>query len=452
MTAPDQGLTDDRDRRRHSLTAPHLGLPLRALRRRGELWHNRDFLRFWTGESISFVGSEVTRLALPLTAVLILHATPGQMGLLAALGNLPFLFVGLMAGVWVDRMRRRSLLIATDLVSAVLLASIPASFLLGRLSIVQLYAVMLLTGTAYVVSMVAYQSFLPSLVERRLLVEGNSKLEVSSSLATVVGPGVGGLLVELLSAPVAIAVDAASFLASAMFLGSIHVQEPPPKPRGQREPAGRQILEGLRLVGSNPVLRSIVSCGTMHNFFSRMIDALYVVYLVRELGVSPLLLGTILAFGGPGALVGAIFSQAASRRFGLGKTLIAAQALTGISRILIPVAGGSLVVEASVLMLGNFLLGVSRPIFNVNQVSLRQAITPDHLQGRVNATMRFIMWSITPLGALLGGFLASYVSIDKILWLAAAGVLLSSLWVVPLRNLKDPPAHVDEARDRAPLA
>jgi len=416
-----------------------VGLRLRG----GELWQNRAFLRFWAGESISFVGSEVTNLALPLTAVVVLHATTAQMGLLAALGNLPFLFVGLMAGVWVDRMRRRPLLIATDLISAGLLGTIPLAALIGLLRIEQLYVVMFLTGTAFVIAMVAYQSILPSLVERAHLVEGNSKLEVSSSVASIVGPGIGGLLVQAVTAPIAIAVDAASFLASALFLASVRVEEPPPRAAAERQPAHHQILEGVRLVTASPLLRSIVGCGTMHNFFSRMIEALYVVYLVRELRVSPLLLGVILACAGPGALLGALLSHPLSARFGLGRTIAGAQVLTGLSRLLIPLARGPLPVSAGLLMLSNLLLGISRPVFNVNQVSLRQAITPDHLQGRVNATMRFIMWCITPLGALLGGLLGSILSLNTVLWLAGAGVFLSFLWIwfSPLWILRKPPQH-----------
>ncbi|HEX9988009.1 MAG TPA: MFS transporter [Chloroflexia bacterium] len=405
------------------------------------LWRNPDFLKFWVGQSISFFGSEVTALALPLTAVLILQATPAQMGSLVALRNLPFIFVGLLAGVWVDRMRRRPLLIGADLGNALLLGSIPAAYIFGWLSMEHLYVVTFLAGTIFVISMVAYQSFIPSLVQRQQLVEGNSKLEVSSSVAGIVGPGLAGVLVQLVTAPIAILVDGASFLVSALFLGSIRTPEPPPIPHDQQRNVWGQIAEGMRRVIANPLLSALVRCGATHNFFSRMMEALYVLYLVRELGIDPLLLGVILACGGPGALAGALLAAPAAKRLGLGPTIVWMQVLTGVARLCIPLAGGPLPVTVGLLMLGEFLLGVARPIFNVNQVSLRQSITPDRLQGRVNATMRFIMWSVTPVGALVGGVLGSIISLRTTLLLAATGVLLAFLWVYfsPLRSLREQP-------------
>lgn len=410
-------------------------------RRLGGLWTNPDFVRFWTGETISFFGSEVTALALPLTAVLVLKAGAGEMGLLAASRNLPFLLVGLPAGVWVDRMRRRPILIASDLCSAVLLGSIPLAAALGYLRIEQLYLVSFLVGVVTVIASVAYQSFLPTLVKRENLVEGNSKLEVSSSVAGILGPGLGSTLVQFFTAPIAIVADSLSFLISALFLGTIRTPEPPPIPHEQRANIWRQMGEGLKIVWSNPILRSIVSCGVTHNFFSRMIDALYVLYLTRDLRIQPVLLGVILAMGGPGALLGALLAAPAVKRFGLGPTITGAQVLTGISRLLIPLAAGSLPLMVVVLGAGEFLLGVSRPVFNVNQLSLRQAITPDRLHGRVNATMRFIMWGVTPVGALLGGLLAEGIGLRTTLLMAAAGVLLAFLWILvsPVRALHEQP-------------
>lgn len=419
-------------------------------RRLGGLWTNPDFVRFWTGETISFFGSEVTALALPLTAVLVLKAGAGEMGLLAASRNLPFLLVGLPAGVWVDRMRRRPILIASDLCSALLLGSIPLAAALGYLRIEQLYLVSFLVGVVTVIASVAYQSFLPTLVKRENLVEGNSKLEVSSSVAGILGPGLGSTLVQFLTAPIAIVADSLSFLISALFLGTIRTPEPPPIPHEQRANIWRQMGEGLKIVWSNPILRSIVACGVTHNFFSRMIDALYVLYLTRDLRIQPVLLGVILAMGGPGALLGALLAAPAVKRLGLGPTITGAQVLTGISRLLIPLAAGSLPLMVVVLGAGEFLLGVARPVFNVNQLSLRQAITPDRLHGRVNATMRFIMWGVTPVGALLGGLLAEGIGLRTTLLMAAAGVLLAFLWILvsPVRALHEQP-RLEEAETPA---
>lgn len=356
------------------------------------LWRQPEFRKFWTGQTISFFGSEVTYLALPLTAVLYLQAGPAEMGLLGVARNLPFLLVGLLAGVWVDRMRRRPILIGSDLGNAFLLGSIAVAALFDVLEMWQLYVVAFGVGMITVVAMVAYQSFLPTLVQRQHLVEGNSKLEVSSSIAGIAGPGLAGLLVQWLTAPIAIFVDSISFFISALFLGTIRTPEPPPMPRAERGSMRQQIGEGLRTVLSNPLLRALVWCGSTHNFFSRMIEALYVLYVVRELGIAPALLGLIFAAGGPGALLGALLAGPLARRFGLGPTIVGAQVLTGISRLCIPLAGGPPPLMIGVLMLGEFGLGIARPVFNINQVSLRQSITTDRLQGRVNATMRFIMW------------------------------------------------------------
>jgi predicted MFS family arabinose efflux permease len=261
-------------------------------------------------------------------------------------------------------------------------------------------------------------------------------------VAGIAGPGLGGVLVQWLTAPVAILADALSFFLSALFLATIKTPEPPPIPHEQRG-TWRLVSEGMRVVLGNPILRGIVTCGVVHNFFSRMIDALYVLYLTQTLGIAPALLGATLALGGPGALLGALMAAPAAKRFGIGPTCIVAQVVTGASRLCIPLAGLALPMPASVgiLMLGQFLLGVARPVFNVNQVSLRQGITPNRLQGRVNATMRFIMWSVTPVGALLGGGLAVAIGIQQTLWLAGAGVLLAVLpaYLSPLRVVREHP-------------
>ncbi len=412
------------------------------------LWRHRQFMRFWTGETISFLGNEVTALALPLTAVLVLRATPLQMGLLVALRNLPQLLIGLMAGVWVDRMRRRPLLIFTDLSSGLLLLSIPAAALLGLLTMSQIYLVSFAVGIVGVVATVAYQSYLPSLVPREQLVEGNSKLTASESITGTIGPGVAGLLVQLVTAPVAIFVDALSFFISAIFLGSIGASEPAPMEKRQRRGIIKEIGEGLGLVLHNPLLRSLVQCGATHNFCSSMLVAVYVLYVLQELHIGPALLGVIFMLGGPGSLLGALVSARLVGRLGLGPVIIGAQVLTGVARLLIPAAVGPLPVMLLLLVLSDFLLGLARSIFNVNQLSLRQGITPDRLQGRVNATMRFLLWGITPLGALLGGLLGENIGLRPTLFIAASGVLLSSLWVLfsPLRLLTEQPGlRVEEA-------
>jgi predicted MFS family arabinose efflux permease len=401
------------------------------------------FRSFFVGQSVSFFGTQVTALALPLTAVIVLDATAAEMGLLTAIGFVPFLLVGLLAGVWVDRMRRRPILIATDLISAAAVAIVPAAAILGSLRIELLYAVAFILGFVGVIAPVAYQSFVPTLAGRDRLVEANARLEASNSVAAIVGPGLGGLLVQLLTAPVALIIDAISYLVSAGFLASIRVAEPPPIPDEERASIRGQIGEGLRLVGAMSVLRALVSCGSIHNFFSRMIDALFVLYMVDGLGLGPAGVGIVFAAGGPGALLGAFLVGRLGRTLGVGPTIAVTQLLTGVARLLIPLAGGPVWLAVTVLVASEFLLGLVRIVFNVTQVSLRVAITPDRMHGRVNATMRFVMWSVTPFGALAGGLLAATaLGLRGTIALAGVGVLAATLpLLVPgLRTIRRMPS------------
>lgn len=409
---------------------------------RGPLLRQPRFLAFMVSQTISFVGSSVTELALPLTAVILLGATADQMGILGAARNLPFLLVGLLAGVWVDRMRRKPILIASDLISAAAVGSVPIAVWLGVLRIEQLYVVAFVLGLVVVIWMVAYQSFIPSLVGRDDILEANSRLEVGNSVALVAGPSLGGALVQVLTAPFALLVDALSFLVSAVVLGRIRVEEPPVPPAAERPGTMDQIREGLRLVLGNPILRALAACGVTHNFFARSIDALFVLYATRELAVEPVALGLVLAAGGPGALVGALLAGRLARRIGVGPVIVLGQVLTGVARVLLVLAGGPALAVVAVLAASEFVLGLARTIFNVNQVSLRVAITEDRMHGRVNATIRFVMWVVTPVGALLGGWLAvSVIGLRGTLVIAALGAFAAvvPLLAAPLRTLRSVP-------------
>ena len=411
------------------------------------LWRHPDFVKLWTGQTISLIGSQVTFLALPLTAVLVLNATPAQMGFLTAAGAIPSLLVGLFAGVWVDRRRRRPILIAADLGRAALLLLIPAAALLGVLRIEYLYIVAFLVGTLGLFFEVAHHSFLPSLVGRQQLVEGNSKLEISDSVAEIVGPGLAGGLVQLVTAPIAIAVDAISFLISALFLGLIRTPEPAPKPPDEQQNILGEAVEGLSLVSRNALLRAIAgSMSTLH-LFNSVLEAVFVLYVTRELGIGPGLLGLIFASGSVGFLVGALLPGWVSRRFGLGSGIIGGLLLVGLSDLLIPLVGGSVVMimRILVLMAAQFFFGLGLTIFNIGQVSVRQAVTPDHLQGRMNATMSFIAAGSVPLGGLLGGGLGEMIGLRPTLVLAALGEMLAVLWLIlsPIRSLREQPALME---------
>ena len=411
------------------------------------LWRHADFVKFWAGQTISLFGSRITFLALPLTAVLVLEATPAQMGFLTAAGAIPSLLVGLFVGVWVDHRRRRPILIAADLGRAALLVVIPIAAILGVLRIEYLYIVVFVGGTLGLFFDVAHRSFLPSLVGREQLVEGNSKLEMSRSVAEIVGPGVAGGLVQLVTAPIAIAVDAISFLISALFLGLIRTPEPAPNPPGQRQNIWGEIGEGLRLVSSNRLLRAVAGCIGTVSLFNSVLETVFVLYLTRELGIGPGLLGLIFAGGSVGFLLGTLLPGWVTRRFGLGPGMIGGLLLVGLSDLLIPLVDGSVVVVVVVivLMVAQFFFGLGFVIFNTGQVSLRQAITPDRLQGRMNATMSFIAGAVVPLGGLLGGGLGETIGLRPTLLLAALGEILAVFWLLlsPMRSLREQPALME---------
>jgi MFS family permease len=411
----------------------------------GGLWRHPEFIRLWAGETVSRFGSEISQLAIPLTAALVLNASPVQMGLLGAFEFAPFLLLSLFAGVWVDRLRRRPIMIIADVGRTVLLGSIPAAALFGVLRIEQLYVVGLLTGMLTVFFDVSYQAYLPVLVSREHLIEGNSKLEVSRSVAQIAGPGIAGALVQLVTAPIAVAVDAASFLASAVCLGFIRTVEPAPV----SDSSGRgslwvELREGLAVVLTNPLLRSIAGCTATSNLFGNALQAVYVLYVTRQLGIGPAVLGLIFAVGGPGALLGSLLAGRVADHFGLGATIIGAILLGALASLLIPLASGSTVVVTAVLMLASFLMGLANPLYNINQVSLRQAITPDRLQGRMNASVRFLVWGTIPIGALVGGALGEAVGLWPTIMAMAVCSLLAPLWVLfsPVRVLRRQPMPV----------
>jgi MFS family permease len=412
------------------------------------LWQHPDFMRLWTAETISLVGSAITQLALPLTAVSILNATPGEMGVLGAMQFAPFLLIGLFAGVWVDRMRRRPILIAGDLGRALILSSIPIAAILNRLSMGQLYLVALIHGILTLFFDVAYQSYLPSLVNRQDLVEGNSKLEISRAISTIAGPGLAGVLIKLLTAPITIALDALSFLISAFFLWQIKAQEPKPKRGSQGRNVWHEIYEGLGVVFGNRMLRSIAGCTATSNLFGMIGGVVLILFLKRNLLFDDVVIGLIFAIGSAGGLIGALSSQKIAKRFGVGPTIVGSAFAFGLAGILIPLASVGGLAAVVLLIVSQFMSGVENVVYNVNQVSLRQAITPDRLQGRMNASMRFLVWGTIPLGSLIGGFLGERIGLLNTLWVSAVGMCFAFLWVLlsPVRNLKEQPAPIEETQ------
>jgi len=410
------------------------------------LWRHPDFLKLWTGETLSLVGSQVTLIALPLTALYTLHASVFQIGVLGGIASVPSLLVGLVAGAWVDRRRRLPLLIGTNIGRAVVLGSIPVAALFHVLRLEQLYIAAFLAGLLSTIFGAAYQPYLPTLVRPDQLVEGNSKLEVSRAIARVSGPSLGGVLVGLLSAPLAIGLDALSFLMSAAFMRAIRTPERELAQPPQRQSMWRAIGEGLSLVLGNPVLRAIAGQTGTGIFVSTISTTIYVLYVTREVGFTPVALGALLAIGGIGALVGALVAAPITRRVGVGPTIIGAQLLIGVSALLVPLAsrgtGAVALVAFLLLAVAQALQGILIVIYDVNWISLLQTAVPSHIQGRVNATLGVLILGLQPVGAVLAGVLGTLIGLRLTLLIAAVGWSLVFLWPLcsPVRMLRTLPA------------
>jgi MFS family permease len=406
------------------------------------LWKHPDFLGLWLSQAISQIGSQVTFLALPLTAVLTVDATPGEMGLLTAMGSLPPLLFGLHAGVAVDRRNRRPLIVMSDVGRACLLGTIPVAWLLGVLTMEWLYVIAFLTGALSLIADLAHQALLPVIVAREQLVDANSKMALTATAAEVGGPTLAGSLVQLFTAPIAIAADALSYLFSALVLSRIRTRE---TGRGRTLPRGRMwhdIMEGLRLALGEARLRALVGTRVLLNFFNAMLEAVFVLYIIRELGVAVALLGIIFSIGGIGFLVGAVLPARLADRIGVGSSMVLGIATVAFSDLIVPLAAGTPVVVAGMLVGAQFFFGLGLTLFNVNQASLRQVLVPHEFLGRVGATVRVLAEGMTPLGAILGGFMGSAIGLRETLILAALGELLAAawLWASPVRRVRDLPA------------
>ena len=400
----------------------------------GTLWRHRDFMLLWVGQSVSRLGDQFTAFALPVLAVLALHPTAEEMGYLAAAGTLPFLLFGLLVGVWVDRLRKRPVLIVGDLGRGLLVGSVAVLGLVGLLQMTFLYAFAFAIGILTVFFDIAYQAYLPVLVPRDTLTDANSKLETTSSMAQVVGPSLAGVIVELFTAPAAMVFDAFSFFFSTTTLLRIRKEEP--DPHGVRAASvAHDLREGLHVVLGDARLRMIAGCTATSNFFSNVLFALFVLYALDALHISPLTLGLITAVGGAGGVLGAFAATPIADRIGVGWAIIAGVALSGFATILIPFAEGELAPALIAASLALTFFGSL--VYNINQVSFRQTVVPIRLQGRLNATMRTIVWGTIPLGGLAGGFLGQALGLQPGILIGAVGGSFSFLWVLlsPVRKI-----------------
>lgn len=408
------------------------------MQRRSGLWRNADFVKLWSGQTISNFGSGITGIALPLTAVLVLSASTGQMGVLSALDGLAVLVFGLLAGVWVDRLRRRPILIAADIGRALLLGSIPLAALLGVLRLGQIYIVAALTGVLTVFFNVADESYLPSLIPTEQLVEANSRLAMSDSLAEIGGPAVAGPLIQITGAPLAIMFDAFSFLVSALSFGLIGKHESYIRPAAQRQSMLRESFEGMQAVWRNRMLRALAISGALFSFFGNFIGTLYILYIVRELHISSLFIGLFVATGGVSALVGTFIAQRVIRHIGIGVAAGSMLAFYGLTGVLIPLAHGPLWLAITMLFASQLIGDFSVSIYLIAEVSLRQAIIPPNLLGRVNASMQLVTQGSAPISAIFAGILGTVIGLRPTLAIGVTGVIAAGLWLLlsPVRTIQ----------------
>ena len=399
--------------------------------RHRSLAFHRNFRQLWIGDAFGQLGAQLTGLALPVYAVAALGATEWQMGALTAAESAAFLVIGLPAGAWVDRMRKRRTLVVADLVRAVVLAAVVVAALLDAATMPLLYAAALVLSCATVFFDVAHQSYVPGLVGLERITEGNAKLQATASVAMVAAPAVGGALLRVVAAPVLVAVTVVTYLVSAFAVGRIrHVEELPPA--ADRRPLLHEIGEGLGFVVRQPLLRRIVACTGLGNLFSAVGGALTVIYVLRTLDLDEATLGAVFSASAVGGLLAAVVADRVARLVGEGRVIPLAALVLAAGFALTPLAStlAGVVPPAITLVVGGVVLSFGVVVYNVAQVSFRQRLCPPHLLGRMNASVRFVVWGTVPLGALLGGWWGTALGVVPALWLASAGVALAALPVL----------------------
>lgn len=401
------------------------------------LWRDRDFRRLWAGQTASQFGAQAGQVTLPLLAVVALNADSTQLGALRAVQQIPILLFSLFVGVWVDRWRSRNVMVLADLGRAAALAAIPVAFLFGVLGIPVLLTLAFLVGVLTVFFDVAYQAALVRLVKRDQLVRANSALEGSRSAAQIGGPALGGVLVSLLTAPVAVVAGAFFFSVSCLSIRRIRHREPLSRTVERPARMGRQIAEGLRLVVGDPSLRAVGLASALFHFFFAALMTVYLLFLPRTLHLSGTAVGLVLAAMGPGALVGSVLAARLPGRFGHGVVLVSSALLADGVMLCVPAMRGSTALTVAALMTVNFLFGAFSQLVDVTVTAVRQSVTPQAVQGRVVATINFVGMGLTPLGSLLGGFLAGRWDPRTGLLLTAVGMVLSPLFMAfsPLARL-----------------
>ncbi|MGH8877857.1 MAG: MFS transporter [Stackebrandtia sp.] len=402
----------------------------------GLLRRHRDFRHVWAADALSALGSRLSMLAMPLLALLTLNATPFEVALLRTLETTAWLVLGLVAGAWMDRIACRGVLIAADIGRAVVFASVPVAYFTGSLTLAQLFVVAVLAGIGTVFFDVAGNTYLPRLLPEDDLVEANARLATNTSVAAVLASGGGGFVVQFLTAPIALAIDAASFIWSALWLRGIRAAEQTPKhPRPPH--LRRDIAEGWRFVVRHPILRFLAGYSACTIFFQAMEGAVWVTFLVRDIGLSAWVIGLV----GMSALLGAVGSgfvtTRIAARLGTARTMVFAAVAYAAGFAMYPLTrpGWGL----SFAVAGGFLASFAIITMHILRTSVTQRLCPERLYGRVGATMEFMIWGIMPLGSLAGGIIATATSLRTTLWIIGAGIAVSILWILlsPLRSNRE---------------
>ena len=411
----------------------------------GNLWHNRDFARLWFSETASSFGNQFSIFALPVLAILSFDATPFDIGLLGALAILPYPVLGLFVGVWVDRFRKKRIMVVCNLGRMATLASIPVASVLGVLTLTQLFVVALIVGIFSVCFDTCYQAILPILVERKDLIEGNQKLQVTASGASVAGPALAGFIYHFIGGALTCAVDAFGYLTASVALFKMKKEEPK-RVRGEGGPPPgffEEMREGINITFGNPILRGIAAATATNNLGTSMIAPVLTIFALRYLHYSTVELGFLGTIGAFGFVLGALSSNRVTSRLGTGRGLAVSISL-GAAGILYPLAayGAPFILPAAV----SFVVGLSLPIYNITQVSLRQAITPNRLQGRMTATIRVVIMGAVPVGSLAGGVLGGTIGVADTMYLGGAIAGLAVLWIVsgPLLKIRRPQPLIEE--------
>jgi MFS family permease len=421
--------------------------------RTGSLWRDRNFLTMWSGQALSQFGSQITELAIPVLAVLVLEATEFEVGVLNAAGVAAFLLIGLPAGAWIDRMRKRHVMIWADGLRAVALGSVPVLWWMGVLDVWQLVIVAFVMGIATVFFDVSNQSLVPSLVRPAQIAEANGKLQSTEQLAGIAGPAMGGWLVGILTAPLAVLVTVVTYVASLVALVLTRDDEVVAA-RHEHDPLLRSIGEGLRWVFGHPLLRRIVGTTAVSNLFSTISFTMLPIFLLRQLGFTPAAMGVIFALSAVGGLVGAVATPHIVRRIGEARAIPVSAIAFSVAGLFLPVAAAVPALAFPLLVVQGFIGMFTVLLYNIVQVTFRQRITPKRLLGRMNASIRFCVWGVMPLAALAAGVLGTWLGVVPTMWIGAIGGLASALFVVigPFWTMGAlPDVHTDDSADPRPV-